>query len=207
MRRALLLLLALALVPRPAHADPMDQITFVGDGDTIQFLVPASTTGPDDLINSDFNPVVSDATVNGVPGDVGVGIVYNIICGICPGILLNANSQIYTLYLPDLYQLTYPSSTTETFTFVPGTYDTAEEAINVYGDVPFTITIAPEAATATPEPPSLWLLATGVLGLLFFWRRHRFGAAHPFTCVRWNLRWKSPGPSPSPGDLTRGSAP
>lgn len=162
-----LLLLALAL---PAHADPMDNFTITGGGQTIDFYLPASTTQPCCSNIGQFNFGQVTGTVNGVSELIGVNFITGSGCAVCGTILLEYPSTNWTIFLPSLYGITYSGNyEDETLTFIPGDYPT-EGYSQPYYYQDFEINVTSETA-ATPEPPTLLLVAAAALGGFLLMRR------------------------------------
>jgi len=156
LRRPALLALAACLLPVSAFADSMDQLSFIGNGLDYEFALPASTTTPDS--NSyGFGPVAG--TLNGSPALIGFSITLPGVCAVCGTMQIGSGSQYQFLYLPPLYEITVNPGTTETLTFLPGTYTAYPEY--PIGDFSYSIEITPEATT--PEPSSLYLAGTAAL--------------------------------------------
>ena len=168
-----LLLLAVAV---PAHADPMDNFTITGGGQTIDFSLPASTTGEFEVPIGQDNFGQVSGTVNSVSELVFVNVITGVGCAECQSILLGDAQASFTIALPNppLYQLTPGGALGETLTFIPGTYMTGGyNDSQPFGILPFEINIAPDTA-ATPEPPTLILsafAAASLCGLLLMKRR------------------------------------
>ena len=168
----LLPILFLALA-RPAHADPMDDFLIKGNGLTIDFSVPVSTTQPCCGFNGQFNLGLVPGTVNGANESIAVNFITGSGCAVCGTILLSYPSTNWTIYLPALYDVTYSGTypdTFETLTFISGDYMT-DGYSQPFDYVEFEIKVTPETA-ATPEPPTLLLLASAMGGALLLRRRY-----------------------------------
>jgi hypothetical protein len=169
-------LLALALMaPLGAHADTIDDFVITGGSYAITFSLPASPTG-----NNSTCPVGNfaclpgsetafylnaPATINGVTSNAAFAFpTFRFIGGLSisptppfPGRLFGPQ-----LFAPDAGDPT----------FLLGTYSLAGN--DPSGALPFinyTLTITQETrSAATPEPSSLALFSTGILGLIGFTR-------------------------------------
>ncbi len=165
----LTLLASVLFVPIAAHADTIDDFVLVGGGNTITFSLPASPQG-----NLSTCPVGSP--ISCLPGSqtafyLSAPVVINGVTELgsfsfptdrfggglrlspFPGSLLGPQ-----LFTPDA---AFP-------TFLLGTYTLG--ALNPVGDPlsnTYTLTITSEPSTAaTPEPSTLALFTTGVLGFI-----------------------------------------
>ena len=168
-----LLPLLLLLLTRPAHADPMDDFLITGNGLSIDFSVPVSTTGPAYRIESQvmFGPLMG--TVNGADATISTNFVTMAGCAVCPSLLLGYQTPStmgsLTLALPPLYEITTSGIDDATLTFLTGSYTT--------GTIPFSSDIYKIQVTAetavTPEPSTflLLLIPTTLAGALFIRRR------------------------------------
>jgi PEP-CTERM motif len=178
-------LLASALtLPLAARADTIDDFTLVGDGSTFTFSLPASfTVANHPHLDSALLGNVA-TSVNGVNGYSSALTIYLPLLAFRSGFDIyvapsgSGGGPIYD------YQLQGPSladQPTEPFidplatvTFLPGTYELSTFLDGIpfltKGGIPFTLTIAPETA-ATPEPGTLFLFATGALGIITAARR------------------------------------
>jgi hypothetical protein len=182
----LTLLASATTLPLTAHADSIDDFVLTGNGHTITYSLPATSSNLD-FHTFSFFEAGGPAAIDGVPGYVESGR-YNVFGDLFPvtlvldvytpdfvfdSVLNLGGSRFYSFviepasnpqpYLPDDVVLT----------FIPGTYSL--QGLATFGlepldpPVDYTLTITQEGATAaTPEPSSLALLTTGTLGLIAF---------------------------------------
>lgn len=174
-RLALLPLLAL---PLAARAVPIDDFAVSGPGGYSAVIqIPSSFTGPDGSFYNGLYLTSLAGTVNGMPSSFNLTFLFPGACAVC-GTITGAAPDI--LFLPDLFAATYPSQGTETLTLVPGTYATVARSFppGPNPGAPYTITITSEASNVTPEPPTLLLLGTAMVGsaALLARRARRTGA-------------------------------
>ncbi len=158
--------LAASALPLTASADPVDYFTLTGNGNTYTWSLPANETYP---AYPHLGYIVFPATVttNGTAqttGDIG----FYTSAGIAgpdlyvPGI----NDALYGQWLANIG----PGPTGYvSVTFDLGTFDLTDEHFGPsFGPppppTPYTLTVTQQAAT-TPEPSSLALLGTGILGV------------------------------------------
>jgi PEP-CTERM motif len=161
-------LLASALVfSLTAHADTIDDFVLTGNGLDVTFSLPASPPGnestcppfsPSCLPGSETAFYLSTlVTTNGVSSVESLSFPTlrfggGVSIGLEPGRLFGA-----VLFTPDAANPT----------FLNGTFDLS--AINPKGDPPvldYSLSITPETTAQTPEPSTLGLFGTGVLGLI-----------------------------------------
>jgi hypothetical protein len=178
MRFALCTLTVLALAFSPAaHADTIDDFTITGGGHTITYSLPATSSYPDfDLFN--FFPESAPATIDGVSGYNINGDYYDPAVFQYDSLILNVPASIFGTSSIDLAGppfisfLFVPANNSFPYlpydvvpTFIPGTYtlDTT-----TFPTTPYTLTIAIDPSTATPEPSGATLLTTGVLAFTGF---------------------------------------
>jgi hypothetical protein len=167
-----LALLASAFVlPLAAHADAVDDFVLTGNGLDITFSLPASPPGnemtcppsaPSCLPGSEtFFTASTLVTTNGVTSTETLDFpTLRFGGGLDIGATRFFGNQ--ALYTPDA----------ATPTFLLGTFDVS--IINSGGFPPildYSLTITPASTAPTPEPSTLALLSTGVLGLVSLARR------------------------------------
>jgi PEP-CTERM motif-containing protein len=169
----LALLFSAFVQPLTARADTIDGFVLTGNGLDITFSLPASPPGnestcPTGIITSclpgsetSFS-VSTMVTTNGVSSEQSIvfptgRFLGGLSLGLIPGRLFGEQ-----LFAPDAANPT----------FLTGTFDLT--ALNPKGSPPFldySLTIKPETTAPTPEPSTLALLTTGVLGLVSLARR------------------------------------
>ncbi len=165
-------LLALSLLACIARADTLDQFSFVSAGLNIEFTLPASVSGSDAVLGGNqytFNP--APGSLNGVPSTVSAHLIFPGACSSCDTLFLGVTPDdpalgtvaTYEFGLPNLYDLTFPGPDSVMLAFLPGTYS-SEYIVHAFYDIePATITVTPQTTAATPEPPSLTLVALATL--------------------------------------------
>jgi hypothetical protein len=182
MRKALFTLALLAsafTLPLTAHADTIDDFLLTGNGESVTFSLPATTDGY--ILHAHFNSFLERApgTIDGSPVTLGALFYVGFFAGSPPGIpALDIGSTPPTSFPLVLYgfipytfnevpaQFPNPSDEgTVYFTFVPGTYELKDSPYTP--GLAYTLTITPETSTAaTPEPTTLLLFATGMIGII-----------------------------------------
>lgn len=171
-RCAALLPLFLLVLALPAHADPMNDFSITGGGATIDFSLPATTTGQFQAPIGQDNFGQVSGTVNGVSELIGVNFITGFGCAECGTVLVNYPSTGWTIDIPSgLYTLTPAGALGETLTFNPGDYmAVGYNNSQPFGHVPFEIKVTSDAA-ATPEPATIFSLITAALALPLLRRR------------------------------------
>ena len=168
--------LSITLFPRAARGDTIDNFTLVGNGHTVTWSLPGAASFPDFSLFNFFSES-APATVDGISGYSVAGNYYVIFYPFLSVELFLPTSVFGTSALP----LAGPQFTTFSTVpatnpppylpydviggFIPGTYSLHDVLTNPATD--FTLTVTQQTVAATPEPPSLLLLATGALS--FAW--------------------------------------
>jgi hypothetical protein len=182
MRKTLFTLALLAsafALPLIAHADTIDDFVLTGAGHTIAYSLPATSSFLDFSLFNFFSEG-APATIDGVSGYSIGGQYY--VEGPPTTLILSVPSSVFgvtqlRLGGPKFFsvdfenvQEPFPYTGLVVPTFTPGTYTLFQQdnfLDPLFPAVDFTLTITPETSTApTPEPSSLFLLATGALCLL-----------------------------------------
>lgn len=178
MRPAFLALLALSLLPRPAHADTLDNFSVVGGGQDFEFSLPASTTASQfDLppYAHTYGFAATGGALNSVPTNFDINLDFPGPYSLSDTFIISNASGYTELALPALYSLTFdPLAETGTLSFIPGAYPTFVVSPNPFTPyTPYTITITAQTTATTPEPPTILLVATAALGLAWLRRQNR----------------------------------
>ncbi len=179
-------LVSALILPLNASADTIDDFVLTGGGHTITYSLP-STTIFQYCFSCDFFYMYLTGTIDGVPGyQLTEGYGYDAIAGDLhlrlPDSIFGYDSMLFqgpNLITTTLVLSSDPMDPFDRYnyaiTFIPGTYSLVGAGMQTFPykppgpDLPFTMTITPQTETAaTPEPPSLTLLATGLFGLLGF---------------------------------------
>ena len=171
MRKSLFTLALLAsafTVPLIAHADAVDDFILTGGGNTISFPnlgdVIFGTFFPrgNELSSAPLNDVV-----NGTPGLGGLLFFngppspYNLIVGVS-GLNNGANGLLLTGPIP------LDGFINDANFLIPGLYNLTDS-----NGVAYVLTVGPETAPSVPEPGTLTLFTTGILGLTAFASRRK----------------------------------
>ena len=177
---AVLLLLAASALPLAAHADTVDVMTVTGNGHTWTFDFPqiVSFTYPTGL--GLFIPTLTplSATLDGAsitPTPIGFHPLANLTGPF--GQIIGSGGPLDVLSSSGPYTNPMTSQTYYAYTatwFIGGPYVAGTETIfdgNSFRQVYFTLDMEPQSTTATPEPSSLYLLATAGVALLAGGRR------------------------------------
>jgi hypothetical protein len=178
----LVFLSAALILPLAAHGDTMDDFVFTGDGHMISYSLPTAISSPDYNLFTSFQ-VGAPTTIDGVSGYTTNGQYFAIINPYT--LILSVPSTIFgesMLFFSGSSFIDWssvPANNPPPYqpddvvaTFIPGTYTLESLADN--GHTPFdppvfyTLTITQETAAATPEPSSVALFATGLLGIMGF---------------------------------------
>ena len=171
---ACLSLLSLAAIPLTAAADPVDNFTLTGNGNTFTWSLPATQTYPD-LPHLGFIDFLTTITLNGATqttADVGFYTPISTLGAslFVPGIADTLDGPIFTELGPG------PTGFV-TVTFDLGIFNLEDFHFGPNPGpppppTPYTLVITQqESVTNTPEPPGLTLLATALIAMTAFLRR------------------------------------
>jgi hypothetical protein len=173
----LALLASAVTLPLTAHADTIDDFVLTGGGDTITFSLPATPSnaspvyimgGPETAGFTITDSIIVNGQTTSALFEFTNGFAQN-----SAGFILDTPGNPEYFHGPGLY-----SGSSVTPTFLTGTF-TLDLFVSTFPpEVPYTLTITPETATATPEPSTLALLTTGTFGLIAFAARRK--KAHHF---------------------------
>lgn len=159
------LLAAAFVAPALAHADTFT-VTPVAGGTpptlTLSFTLPHTPTAISTVPAGTFSVAVP-VTRNGVVDATDIITFYTFANG--GG--FSDNDSSFLPFGPQLF--TGLTTATPSPTFIYGTFNLSNESQG--GATDYILTIAPNAVSATPEPSSLVLLGSGVLGLAGVARR------------------------------------
>jgi hypothetical protein len=164
-------LLAACLMSAAARADTVDNFVLTGNGQTETWSLPS----PDPYAIQPHLELIffqTTVTTNGVPATEDVDFYE-------AGVGLTVNG----LYGPPVVSFSGGPAGYVDVTFRTGTFALVGYSVGAIGSgvpIDYSLTITP-ATTATPEPSSLVLLATGVLGLGPVLRR-RLRGVRPAGC-------------------------
>jgi hypothetical protein len=182
-----LLVLAATLLPIVAHADTLDVI-LTGDAHTFVFTLPSQFSFPDQIHLVTVPPIQTAGTADGIAGQAfdvtfftGIGspgdsLTFTDVFG--------GSSFLLTgpVLISPLPQTGTPGNLIDTALLATGSFTLEENSISPKGGpVDFELTITPQSPpnTGVPEPSTLLLFATGMMGLVTA-IRHRTRAGTPF---------------------------
>jgi hypothetical protein len=157
-----LLLLATSTIPLAARADTLDLFTLTGGGNTSTWTLPSVVSF---TVRDGLGPFYSifpiTLTTNGVTTNSTVMFEEGHIVTLSVGGLdiINMPYLQNPTFVSDNGTVSFYTATFDLGTFYGGAYVYSNGG---YTYTPYTLTIAEQQATATPEPSSLILLATGV---------------------------------------------
>ncbi len=162
------LVLAATLLPVAAHADTLD-VTLTGDSQTFVFTLPSQFSFPDQIHLVTVPPIQTTGTVDGIGGQTFDLTFFS-------GIADPGDSLIFSdLTTGASYLLTGPILISPVQTGTPGDITAAigtgssilvdNEISPKGGPVDFDLIIT-QSTTDTPEPSTLLLLGTGMVGLI-----------------------------------------
>jgi PEP-CTERM motif len=164
-----LLVLAATSLPIAAHADTLDA-TLIGDSHTFTFTLPSPYSFPDQLHLVTIPTITTTGTTDGVRGETFDVTFYSGIGSTLDSLIFNdRDGHGYLLDGPVLISPLLQTGTppgTDTALIHTGTFLLGDIALSsAAGPNNFVLTITPQSTT-TPEPSTLLLFATGMIGLV-----------------------------------------
>jgi hypothetical protein len=162
-----LLVLAVTALPIAAHADTLDA-TLIGDSHTFTFTLPSPYTFPDQLHLVTIPTITTTGTTDGVSGQTFDVTFYSGIGSTLDSLIFNdRDGHSYLLDGPVLISAlsggTQPG--TDTVLIDTGSFALLDlQLSSAEGPYYFHLTITPQSAT--PEPSTLLLFATGMMGII-----------------------------------------
>jgi hypothetical protein len=176
MRNLLLKLLVLAVTSLPiaACADTLDA-SLVGDSHTFTFTLPSQFSFPDQIHLVTVPPVHTTGTADGVANQAFDLTFFTGIGGSGESLIFSdiTNGLSFTFFGPILISPgTDPNAPPNFITadIATGTFGLTDFN-GIAGPIHYTLTIAPQPSTPTPEPSTLLLVGTGMIGLVASMRR------------------------------------
>jgi hypothetical protein len=162
-----LLVLAATTLPIAAHADTLDAI-LTGDSHTYIFTLPSQFSFPDAAHLVTVPPITTTGTADGIGGQTFSLTFFTGIADPGDSLIFTDGPTSFLLTGPILISPVLPSPPGEiTAAIATGTFTLADNDISPKGPpVDFELTITPESTIGTPEPSTLLLLGTGMIGLV-----------------------------------------